>query len=191
MQHTTNYSLPQWEASDTVKREDVNGAMSAVDTALTGLDAAVAGIEPSALVKVYDHTLAADTVQHDINAAQLGLADYAMVFLLIELNAGTTQQMIDVRIDNIISGYLWESGGLQNNGSRLAEFYNSALLVLRTVKVTGYTHCLCHTLQNGLYKVENLGYAHPLSEVGTINLQGSTAKPLPAGSRFVIWALRY
>ena len=34
MQHTTNYNLPQWEATDAVKREDVNGAMSAVDTAL-------------------------------------------------------------------------------------------------------------------------------------------------------------
>ena len=34
MTHTTNYSLPQWEASDAVKRGDVNGAMSSIDAAL-------------------------------------------------------------------------------------------------------------------------------------------------------------
>ena len=43
MQHTTNYDLPQWEATDAVKREDVNGAMSAVDTAIAGAVAASAG----------------------------------------------------------------------------------------------------------------------------------------------------
>ena len=34
MEHTTNYSLPQWEASDRVTRGDMNDAMSAIDTAL-------------------------------------------------------------------------------------------------------------------------------------------------------------
>ena len=34
MNHTTNYSLPQWEANDAVKRSDVNDAMSAIDAAL-------------------------------------------------------------------------------------------------------------------------------------------------------------
>ena len=34
MNHTTNYSLPQWEATDAIKREDVNGALSALDTAM-------------------------------------------------------------------------------------------------------------------------------------------------------------
>ena len=34
MQHTTNYNLPQWEATDAVKRADVNGALAAVDAAL-------------------------------------------------------------------------------------------------------------------------------------------------------------
>ena len=34
MNHTTNYNLPQWEATDAVKRADVNGALAAVDAAL-------------------------------------------------------------------------------------------------------------------------------------------------------------
>ena len=34
MNHTTNYNLPQWEDTDAVKREDVNGALAAVDAAL-------------------------------------------------------------------------------------------------------------------------------------------------------------
>ena len=34
MNQTTNYSLPQWEASDRVTRGDMNDAMSAIDTAL-------------------------------------------------------------------------------------------------------------------------------------------------------------
>ena len=34
MQHTTNYDLPQWEATDAVRREDVNGAMSSIDSAI-------------------------------------------------------------------------------------------------------------------------------------------------------------
>ena len=37
MNHTTNYNLPQWEATDAVKREDMNGAMSGIDAALAGL----------------------------------------------------------------------------------------------------------------------------------------------------------
>lgn len=37
MNHTTNYSLPQWEDSDRVTREDVNSAMSSIDTAMAGL----------------------------------------------------------------------------------------------------------------------------------------------------------
>ena len=35
MQHTTNYDLPQWEDTDVVTREDVNGALSAIDTAMS------------------------------------------------------------------------------------------------------------------------------------------------------------
>ena len=37
MEHTTNYNLPQWEASDRVTRGDMNDAMSAIDTALGAL----------------------------------------------------------------------------------------------------------------------------------------------------------
>lgn len=36
MNQTANYQLPQWEASDPVKREDFNDAMSKLDTALSG-----------------------------------------------------------------------------------------------------------------------------------------------------------
>ncbi|MBR1885671.1 MAG: hypothetical protein IJ812_04610 [Schwartzia sp.] len=34
MNYTENYSLPQWEDTDVVTREDVNGAMSRIDAAL-------------------------------------------------------------------------------------------------------------------------------------------------------------
>ena len=34
MNYTENYNLPQWEATDAVKRADVNGALAAVDAAL-------------------------------------------------------------------------------------------------------------------------------------------------------------
>ena len=37
MNHTTNYNLPQWEDADRVTREDVNGALSAVDAAIKGV----------------------------------------------------------------------------------------------------------------------------------------------------------
>ena len=37
MEHTTNYSLPQWEENDRVTRGDMNDAMSAIDTALGAL----------------------------------------------------------------------------------------------------------------------------------------------------------
>lgn len=43
MQHTTNYNLPQWEASDTIKRSDVNGAMSTLDAAVKAVADTVAG----------------------------------------------------------------------------------------------------------------------------------------------------
>ena len=34
MTYTTNYNLPQWEDTDIVKREDVNGAMAVIDAAI-------------------------------------------------------------------------------------------------------------------------------------------------------------
>ncbi len=36
MTNTANYNLPQWEASDRVKRSDFNAAMQSIDTALAG-----------------------------------------------------------------------------------------------------------------------------------------------------------
>jgi len=44
MNHTTNYNLPQWEATDAVKREDVNGAMATVDAALKTVSDAAANV---------------------------------------------------------------------------------------------------------------------------------------------------
>ena len=38
MNTTTNYSLPQWEDTDRVTREDINGAMSAIDGAIKAAD---------------------------------------------------------------------------------------------------------------------------------------------------------
>ena len=43
MNQTTNYQLPQWEAGDTVKREDFNDLASKTDAALAGLQTAVEG----------------------------------------------------------------------------------------------------------------------------------------------------
>ena len=43
MNQTTNYQLPQWEAGDTVKREDFNDLASRTDAALGDLQTAVAG----------------------------------------------------------------------------------------------------------------------------------------------------
>lgn len=34
MTHTENYSLPQWDAADLLKRADFNGAFAAIDAAL-------------------------------------------------------------------------------------------------------------------------------------------------------------
>ena len=41
MNTTTNYSLPQWEATDAVTRGDVNSAMSSIDSAIAGAGGAV------------------------------------------------------------------------------------------------------------------------------------------------------
>ena len=43
MQHTTNYILPQWEDSDRVTREAVNGAFSTIDGALGTMPRIAAG----------------------------------------------------------------------------------------------------------------------------------------------------
>lgn len=43
MTNTANYNLPQWEASDRVKRSDFNGAMQSIDTALAALPKIVLG----------------------------------------------------------------------------------------------------------------------------------------------------
>ena len=44
MKKTENYALPQWEASDTVKRADVNAAMTAIEGALAECAHVVAGV---------------------------------------------------------------------------------------------------------------------------------------------------
>ena len=43
MNTTANYHLPQWEATDHITRADLNSAMSAIDTALSGAAQIVTG----------------------------------------------------------------------------------------------------------------------------------------------------
>ena len=79
MTKTTNYQLPQWEASDPLRREDFNQAMADIDAGLggkadqtaleayrTGNDAAVAALD-SRINSVGTTALAAQTAA---NAAQ-------------------------------------------------------------------------------------------------------------------------
>ena len=40
--HTDNYNLPQWEATDAFRREDFNEAFSKIDTAIAGAGAKIA-----------------------------------------------------------------------------------------------------------------------------------------------------
>ena len=43
MNHTTNYNLNQWEAGDTITREDFNADNAAIDSAIKAVADAVAG----------------------------------------------------------------------------------------------------------------------------------------------------
>ena len=195
MQHTTNYNLNQWEDADRVTRADVNADNTKLDAALTGLDSAIAGIEPSPLVKVWGTTLTEETTQIDLDVAQLGLADYVLLILAANLPAIETPLTVRVLVDNIEQGYSWESspGSITNNASGFFPFNREAFLVLRSSVPFGRTHCIAHSTPSaGTYEVENFFYPRLLSEITTLNIRATVSgSVLPIGSRFSLYGLKW
>ena len=90
MNTTTNYNLPQWEDSDRVTRESVNGAMSSIDSAIANA---------SPWVKLLDVTVAENTAQIDLDVSGFDLTQYA--FLLVYPRGSATSSPARVRYNNI------------------------------------------------------------------------------------------
>lgn len=104
MNYTENYSFPQWEGSDRVTREDVNRAMTAVDTALKANDDAAAGAQSAAaaaqeaaeacpVVKLTEYTVLTATWSFAVNLSGFDLTQYEELWVHAALRPGTSCYM--------------------------------------------------------------------------------------------------
>ena len=98
MQHTTNYNLPQWEDTDTVKREDMNGAFAAVDTAI-----AAAG-KPMAYDRIMELTTTQAAESVILNVGDIDFTRYLRVDVFVVCNV--TGTAISVQINGMTENHI-------------------------------------------------------------------------------------
>ena len=184
MQHTTNYDLPQWEATDAVKREDVNGAMATVDAALKGLDSAIAAASPQ-LVKLWEHTTtAAETTQIDVDVSNFALGDYVLLFLIVQGRIETNAKGISLYVDNSTDGY-------GPNNDRMAYGGESTLTILYTRPSDTTLHAIVYELPR-LTRSSYGVYLRSYADISTINVAATSGSgPFLAGSRATLWGVKH
>ena len=196
MQHTTNYNLNQWEDADRVTRADVNADNAKLDAALTGLDAAIAGIEPSPLVKLLDYTTTEEAASFSVDVSALALGDYPLLFMLLDSPAGGNLSTLQLTVNgDTTKGHYYTQGssGSMVESSYLGIGYCCGLYVLRK-RDGDYLRCrsfffdssgaVSHTPKNGCYTEKS----DPLQTFDFIS--DASVWPFPAGARVTIWALR-
>ena len=194
MNHTTNYNLSQWEDADRVTRADVNADNAKIDAALTGLDAAIAGA--GMLTRLYDHTLAADTARFDLNIAALNPCAYAAIFILVE-----TPQPLEknycVRIDDDTGTNYGCISGTDIDAQWVSHFAYGPLpmlLMLRRSPGSNRTHCHRFFVTRAYtMRTENIYYrSKTFDQFGALNFTPQDERyPCPAGTRFLVYGLKY
>ena len=86
MQHTTNYDLPQWEDTDVVTREDVNGAMTAIDTAVKAA-ATAAGAAGKGNVQMDVFSYYGAGTYGSANKTQISFPEPPALFVILGINS--------------------------------------------------------------------------------------------------------
>ena len=191
MNHTTNYSLNQWEADDRVTRADFNADNVAIDAALTGLDAAVAGIEPSPLVKVWEHTTTAAGQEVELDAAALGLANSKLLLMVFDLNTSETTGVY-MNPSNITDGFYEEtSGGSIQRSSCLSYIYNWGIVYLFEASCMNHTHAKSYYYHFGKTVYHHGYFEGRLSQVEKLRIYPMDSSfIIPAGARFTLYGLK-
>ena len=98
MQHTTNYNLNQWDATDRVTREDFNADNAAIDTALKANADAVAGAQSAAaaaqtaaaacpVVKLLEYTVEEASTTVTVDLSGIDFTQYQEVWFYCALTA--------------------------------------------------------------------------------------------------------
>ena len=195
MQHTTNYNLPQWEDTDAVKREDVNGAMSAVDAALTGLDAAIAA-NASPLVKLLDYTTTEEAASFSVDVSALALGDYPLLFMLLDSPKTSSIDVFSVTVNHLTESgsYYHQSDGRMSAATKLTEAVRCGLFVLRA-RDGNYLHCMTYSFfyQDTIsITTPHNYYSGTADTVETFDFNSTTSgsHAFSPGTRVTIWALR-
>lgn len=189
MQHTTNYNLPQWEASDAVRREDVNGAMSAIDAALAGL--------APPLVKLYDVTTEGDQYTVYVRLSGVDLTPYRALYFSADpvVTGETHMQVIDVTSYNYMklgaeSGTSYTSTDC--GSSKMDNFYR--LHLSSVIRPHGDGHVQIATFATSLAVQATLNfysYAGAWADFPGFKLYCTNGLDrLRAGSRFTIYGIR-
>ena len=86
--HTTNYELCQWEATDQVQRTDFNQDNAKIDTALAEHEAAIAGKAP--MTVLYQVTITENTYTLPLDTNTMGWGNYSLVLLTYAPGGGSS-----------------------------------------------------------------------------------------------------
>lgn len=185
MNHTTNYSLPQWEDADRVTRGDVNGAMSSIDAALAA--------NAPQLVKLYDAATSEDLLmQIDIPYAALSPEKYALLLLIIERPFGAALAATNNRlyVDAEKTGY--RITGNSTEQYQLGYEYDGGIQLLRTDPIDNYLRCTSVMHSNGTISLRKYYFAGKTADqITNLNFIATGHGSLyPAGTRIRIYGLK-
>ena len=174
MNYTTNYNLPQWEDTDVVTREDVNGAMASIDSAIANA---------SPLVKLLDYTSPSATTSLTVDLSGIDFTQYWQIFMYVDIGTRYSR----MRLNGVSSGYQCYSVGVTNPTAKTqVDLVVSGMMI---------TFCPVH---NGNVSLSTCSvspyrsvydYATPVTWANwnSITLFEDT---LPAGSKVVMYGVR-
>ena len=188
MQHTTNYNLPQWEAADAVKREDVNGAMTAVDAALkSAADAAAAA---GRIVLLSEQTTTAQMTDITISLSNIATENYFALFLLVEPPADGSCDYFIYLPDGSEAGCYSDSG---SSLERVGMGCNGGALIIRYRPGEQRTHFKELYYRSSKEFTSQGCYCNkPLSQIGSIVARISYSTSIfPAGMHWRLYGVKY
>lgn len=184
MNYTENYSLPQWEDTDAVKREDVNGAMSSIDSAIANA---------SPWVKLLDVTLDADTARYDLDVSGIDLTQYAMVYIRPWLTSSSTNTC-PFYCNGQVGSYYQSRSATRSDAGSVAVLNAGGEAEIRVLG--NETRVQFYTESHGMTGSADLIPSTPDPSVATgttlrtINFIPSSNYTLKAGSRIVVYGLK-
>ena len=105
--HTTNYQLCQWEATDKVLRTDFNEDNQKIDAALASLSSQIP------LIRLKHFVLSADTKSYALDLEDVDLEDYAALRFAVKSTAGIIGPF-GLQLNGIETGYEYDTPSSAN-----------------------------------------------------------------------------